>query len=318
MSMTNFTIPFLKRLKSITLSNNERLQVRARLAAYSDLHPFTSPTVVTAGYGSVFSFFSSGIFPRYAMGFAALLLIVGGVSNAAEGSAPGDALYAIKIRMNEPLMAVFAPTNEGQAELASSLAARRIDEAVTLAARGELTSEREAYLSREFETRVIAAAKKTEALATTGNVEGAVRVKADFAARLAGEAQALGAVTTNDTTQSAGLLRAVVATSAEISHDTFGARVGLPREDGEQQAAMAKENGEQETPTLMTATTTQFQKNVVPVAKKQDAGKETTPLRITPAALSHSDFLLPKSDVAIPTSSTVGGSAALTTGEAHR
>lgn len=329
MSMTNFTIPFLKRLKSIALSNNERLMMRERLALYTDVHPYVAGGPVVSSYGGVFSFFSSALFPRYAAAFATLLLVVGGVSNAAEGSAPGDALYALKIQVNEPLMTVLAPTVEGQAKVASSLATRRIDEAVTLAARGELTSERETYLSEEFDSHVVAAAQKTEALENTGNVEGALRVRADFAARLAGEAQALGAVTTSDTTQSAGLLRAVVATSAEISHDTVGARIGLEtvtvedtfEESQEDMATSARESSAalMAQPLAKSAAVgTSSEEQPPPVAKKVRTKTKTAPVRITPSGLSQFNFFLPKNDVAIPKSGAPEGDQVLTTGEHSR
>src|SRR5689334_9116525 len=136
--MTDPATTFLKRLSGITLSDNERLQMRERLAAYAHLHvPLTVPAETQTG---LFAFFASRRFSTYALALLVLVVAGSGVTFAAEGSAPGDALYAIKIDVNEPVMVAFAPTAEGQAKVAANIATRRVDEAVTLASRGTLTA----------------------------------------------------------------------------------------------------------------------------------------------------------------------------------
>jgi hypothetical protein len=218
--MTDHTTPFLKRLQGITLSDNERLQMRERLAAYTDMHPMPAP-LARATFGA-FSLFTAR---HLTVVMTALVLIVGagsGVTLAADQSVPGDALYALKINVNEPLMSALAPTDVGQAKAAATIATRRVDEAVTLASRGDLTPDKQAYLSHAFTSSVERAAKKTDAIASSGNADGANTVKANFAADLANEAQALGAVSTTDTKARSELLRAVVATTESFADTSEG------------------------------------------------------------------------------------------------
>ncbi len=218
--MNDFTTTFLNRLKGITLSSNERLAMRERLVLYTDMHIASEALQTSSAYSGIFSFIMSRRFPAYALGLMLVVTLGGGVTLAADTSAPGDALYALKIHINEPVMTALAPTASGQAKVAAELATRRVDEAVTLASRGTLTTDRQTYLATEFAVRIKNAAKKADELASTGDTAGAETIKANLAANLAGEAQALGAVTTNDSEESAGLLRIVVATSQDIANTT--------------------------------------------------------------------------------------------------
>jgi hypothetical protein len=215
--MNDSTTTFLKRLKGITLSNNERLSLRERLAAYADMHPLREGANVRSPFGSFFYFIESRRFSAYATALLCVIVLGGGVTLAADQSVPGDSLYSIKINVNEPVLTALTPTASGQAKIAAEIATRRVDEAVTLASRGTLTPARQAYLTTKFDASAKVAAVKAQELASTGNSEGAGTVTANFAANLAGEAQALGAVTTKDSSQSADLLRVVIATSESIS-----------------------------------------------------------------------------------------------------
>lgn len=311
--MNNDLTTFFKHLKGIRLSQNERLQLRERLAAYADMHP-----ALAAGSTSripLFAFFASRRFSAYAALVMVFVVAGGGVTLAADVSAPGDALYAVKINVNEPLMTALAPTNVGQAKVAARLATRRVDEAVTLASRGRLTAERQAYLSNAFDTRIKIAAKKAETLKSAGDTKGAETVRADLAANLAGEAQALGAVTTKDSAGSSDFLRVIVATSEDISGSGFGAD------------ALALDSGEDEQDAPVTMAKTARVGTTTPTLQKAArAPKLNHRLRVTATTTLRGKLdssratlfgLTSPVDVAIPQSQTVSAVENLLTTESE-
>ena len=88
---------------------------------------------------------------------AVLALGGGGVSFAAEGAVPGDALYGVKTMVNEEVRGMIAIGADADAKWQSELAVRRLDEAAELDARGELDAEESAELNEEFDEHVEAA-----------------------------------------------------------------------------------------------------------------------------------------------------------------
>jgi len=92
-------------------------------------------------------------FQRTASFIAVVVVFVsgaGGVSLAAEDSVPGDAMYALKVNVNEPLYTLTAITPSAKAAVATSRAERRLEEAEVLAARGSLDESAVAELSERF------------------------------------------------------------------------------------------------------------------------------------------------------------------------
>jgi hypothetical protein len=295
---------FLKQLKKVTLSNNERLALRERLALYADMHPALAAPAIASPYASFFSFIGSGRFSTYALSLMILIAAGGGITLGAEGSAPGDSLYALKVNVNEPLMTALATTPTKQAKVAANIATRRIDEAVTLAGRGTLTPERQEYLSTQFTKRVTVAAEKADELATLDST-AAHRVKADLAANLAGEAQALSAIPEKERNNSSELLRAVIATSETIA-------------DHESALATAEAATTSDTTLQTTAAKSSVHIERVRLTAKGKSATSTpdmakvnttVPVRITPTMTFSTRFasttslkaiLAPKVDVAIP------------------
>ncbi len=112
--MNNFDT-FLKRLKDLRLSANEHLALRERLALYADQHPPLPANLIPSPFTRLYALFASGRSPVYALALAFLVVVSGGVALAAEGSVPGESLYAIKVHVNEPVMVALAATPRGQA-----------------------------------------------------------------------------------------------------------------------------------------------------------------------------------------------------------
>src|SRR3989344_5959660 len=66
------------------------------------------------------------------------LLLGGGVTFGAERALPGDALYPVKIHINEQVRGFAIVTSEGRANWESNVASRRLEEAEKLAAQSKL------------------------------------------------------------------------------------------------------------------------------------------------------------------------------------
>jgi len=80
----------------------------------------------------------------FAMSALAIVLIIGsswGVARAAEQALPGEVLYPVKTKVNEPLVGSFKRSDAARAEWEHERVARRLAEAETLAEEGRLGEE---------------------------------------------------------------------------------------------------------------------------------------------------------------------------------
>ncbi len=85
-----------------------------------------------------------------------LLLSGSGVGFAAKGTLPGNALYGVKVNVLEPVNLFFKLSAESRAKYESSLVSARLEEAETLAAKGELDDKSEERLSNLLENHTSA------------------------------------------------------------------------------------------------------------------------------------------------------------------
>ena len=166
----------------VALSAAAKSRMRAELSAYADLHqPIARPVVSPF---SAFSFFSRARV-MYTGAFAVLLLATGtGISAAAEKSLPGDALYAVKVQVTEPVQVALIPTLAGKAQFHSVLAERRLDEAQQLIAKGTLTPAAEVAIADNFSAQVASVDQTAAQVATGGDAPAAVALHSDLEARI--------------------------------------------------------------------------------------------------------------------------------------
>lgn len=115
------------------------------------------------------------------------LLIGGGVSAAAQNSLPGDALFPIKVSVNEKIQGFLAISDEAEAKLQTKLAEKRLEEAEKLATEDDFKEDVRVRLEENFEkhadkVRVKIAeleAKNTpKALEIASNLENSLNVHA--------------------------------------------------------------------------------------------------------------------------------------------
>lgn len=105
-----------------------------------------------------------------------MLLTGSGVSYAAESSLPGDALYPVKIGVNEPVREVLAVTPRAKAVWAARRVERRLEEAEALAAGAGLKRVSAGAIQQAIVRQAQRAGERLEWLTETGEQTAAVDV----------------------------------------------------------------------------------------------------------------------------------------------
>ncbi|MBP9757497.1 MAG: hypothetical protein KBD06_02765 [Candidatus Pacebacteria bacterium] len=125
-------------LKSEKLSANERIQMKNVLLSVMNENPVQATSTVVPRYEHILSYFDSGTLRPVGFAFALVLVVGVGTSYAAGTALPGDPLYAVKVGFTEPIQGVLNVSPVAQAEWDTELLSRRLEEAATLAAHGNL------------------------------------------------------------------------------------------------------------------------------------------------------------------------------------
>lgn len=159
--------------------------------------------------------------------FLLVVVLGGGISLAAERTVPGDILYAVKVRLNEPVRGAFTFGALKEARWEAVKMERRLKEAEILGARGSLSGQARA----DIESRLIShqnefdfLIEKEEAASLS---EETLNARLDLEARLNAHARVLGAVEETVATSSGkaelGRLRTVVESKVrEFSKERTG------------------------------------------------------------------------------------------------
>lgn len=185
-----------------SLTNSERDNMRAYLKSFLSSHPAHAPFSIRALDWAEATFIRSATGERFAYGKLAgaslvLILFTGmGTSYAAQNALPGQALYGVKVNLNEVVEGAFALSPVARAEFDAELTTRRLEEAEVLAAANQLTPE----VSSELQTRI-----NESASSFNGNIallaqnedglSAAADVQSDLEATLSAHANVLAAIT---------------------------------------------------------------------------------------------------------------------------
>lgn len=165
----------------ISLSHTERAQMRGVLQEYMAMKPLR----ITSAQPQL----SWGIFAMHSRRYVAFALVVmlfvssAGVSYAAEGALPGDALYVVKVNVNEPVAGALAVSNSAKVAWAMNVAGKRLEEAATLAAEGRLDTKTQVQLQTSFDAHASQAIANLDNQASTSSemgVQEAVRFEAQL------------------------------------------------------------------------------------------------------------------------------------------
>lgn len=134
-------------LKTERLSERERTHLRERVLLRARGY---RATYREFSFQNLFVYISKH---TVSVGLLVLCVLGGSISYAAEGALPGDALYRIKVGINEPLRETFAFSDTKKAEVEVMLAERRLFEVTELASIGTLTPEVKDTLLKEVTSR---------------------------------------------------------------------------------------------------------------------------------------------------------------------
>lgn len=119
------------------------------------------------------------------------LLMSGSVSYAAEGTAPGDTLYPVKIHVNENVRGALALSDTAKAKLEVELADRRLSEAEQLESEHRLDATSTLELKTEFEQHRSRAGEHLRKVEDR-NSDDAAAISLDFDTRLDSHRSTLG------------------------------------------------------------------------------------------------------------------------------
>ncbi len=112
-------------------------------------------------------------------GIMGFVLLGGSTSLASQNALPGDVLYPVKVAVTEKIVEAVQFTPDAQAEYATELAVRRLDEATRLTERGEIAEDIEAELTERFDKHASRARTALEVVRAK-NSERAERLAAAF------------------------------------------------------------------------------------------------------------------------------------------
>lgn len=119
-----------------------------------------------------------------AIAIAALLAVGGGASVAAQGSVPGDALYGLKIGVNEKVEAALAFSDEAKADEHLEAIAERHEEAKKLEAKGKLDAQTKASLNANIDAHAKAFATALANVKAHGSAEAVAQLETKLEAAL--------------------------------------------------------------------------------------------------------------------------------------
>jgi hypothetical protein len=222
--MNNNHEHIIEALKKITLDARARDSMHTHLSEYADFHRVRTP--VHAPYiHRVRSAFSFVTYRRSAYAFASFLLVLTsgiGTSIAAQRTLPGDALYAVKINVNERVATALAFTSTSQAMVHAQLAERRLTEVTALAVAERLTPETRATLVDNFKTHVAEADSATQSIKDAGDSQASAVAQSDLDSRVSAGAQVIALLDDHVNDENKREIRQVLDVVRPTQVDTTG------------------------------------------------------------------------------------------------
>jgi hypothetical protein len=145
MENNNITKKEIEEIKSIKLTREEKEEMLAGIFSAPAISPYAPIKSSWKFVHKPFAYFA--LF---------LLLLVSGstISYASLRAIPGDKLYAVKIKITEPILDAVSFTPAAKAEREVNKALSRLDEAEQLAKKKKLTPSSRADLEKKFEKNV--------------------------------------------------------------------------------------------------------------------------------------------------------------------
>ncbi len=153
-----------------------------------------------------------------ALVLGAVVVLGGGTVFMAERSLPGDALYSMKVNLNEMVVAALKGRGEARGMWHVGIINERLHEAVTLAGQGKLTAEAAAELTTNFDYQTGTVAGIISELEAAGNSAAATKVATDLTRVLAENAGVIASLRMQaDATFNAESMASLTALTAKIN-----------------------------------------------------------------------------------------------------
>lgn len=186
---------FKKIVEGVMLSRDEKADMRTALREYMQFRPVRAGVPSADAPTATIWWWQRVRVQSVGAALAVLLVFSGaGVSFAAEGALPGDALYPVKVSVNEEVRGALAFSAEEKAEWSAQRAERRLEEAAQLAASGGLDEETENELAARFAQHTDAATTAVLDVEKERGSDDALALVAEFEARLEAHREVLTSV----------------------------------------------------------------------------------------------------------------------------
>lgn len=192
-----FLRQFVKKSRQTGLNQQELEHGRAKLQAFLQENMLTVRKALAGrqlwqlgGFLPMGSFLKQRAMPIVAI-MLAVMLAGGGVSFAAEQSLPGDALYPVKVSVNEEVREAFTLRQEAKAEWQIRRAERRLEEAEQLSVDGKLDAETRERIEVNFEKHIVRIRERVKMFEEKNDLRSATDVSARFETALQAHADVL-------------------------------------------------------------------------------------------------------------------------------
>ncbi|MEX0924372.1 MAG: hypothetical protein WDZ82_00290 [Candidatus Paceibacterota bacterium] len=138
----------------VSLTKEEKADLKRQFLAFTDEHPAHSGGRVSTWSNSILSIrlFHSPV--PYIAGILFIALTSGGVSYKANSALPGDALYPVKVSINEELIGLMHTTPKSKARYEARRLNERLDEVQQLTVTNRINSQIWHDMSRSLEAHV--------------------------------------------------------------------------------------------------------------------------------------------------------------------
>jgi hypothetical protein len=203
----NLMDKFLEKLKSIsriTMEPSRKEFLRGRLVQFMDARALVAEPV-SVPFGSIFA--RRLLVPAGA--FALLILVGGGSTLAAESALPGDPLYIVKLKVNEPLIGALKVSDMAKTEWHTEVAVRRLEEADKLAISNKLNDGAKDQIEGNFKRSSAVATERIAALSEKGDTVAASNINTKFESSLKAHSEILAKLGERQGNDSASLKTAV-------------------------------------------------------------------------------------------------------------
>ena len=206
--------------KDAALSHNERAALRNQMRLFMVEHPASAPLRLRildrlSGMFEVFETVHARALVPSALAF---MLVVGiGTSYAAESALPGDPLYVVKIRINEPVQGALATSQAEKAKWNAERMSRRLEEAEQLASEGKLTPVARASIQSQIAISSADFNVNLAELAKSDDAAGIAQVQSNLEASLSGHEQVLSALADRKEDRNIARILESVASRKEVA-----------------------------------------------------------------------------------------------------